>query len=592
MRSFAMPGPLLKGISVSPGVARGTAFVLYAAHNQAVPRRELKDDEIPRELGRFDAALDHAEAELAELRRSLLDQFPAEAEIFAAQALLVRGPHLVDPVRARVNERRLNIEAAVSEVLDELIGMFAGVADPVMRERAADIRDIGKRLLSLLVTERPSGEFEIPEGSVLIADELLPSVSARLDLGRIRALVTERGGRSSHASILARARGLTAVAGITKVTDHIRTGERVIVDGIAGVVFVDPDANVAREYDRVEANIRAYRNELQQLIELPSVTADGVTIPLFANVNAFADTETADRCRADGIGLYRTEFSFAIRPKLPTEEEQYEFLERAAARFDPRPVTFRLLDIGGDKELPTLPLPYAKNPALSQRGIRLLLDHSAMLRAQLCAFLRVSARHPVSILVPVVGGIEDIRRTRAVIREVQSELRARGIRFDRDTPIGAMIEVPAAALMVPALSREVDFFSLGTNDLTQYLLAVDREDERVADYYHPLHPAMIRLIQSIAAAAQTAGRELTICGEVAGVAANAELLLGLGLRRFSVSPNQLLEVKNAIRSVRLDEAERLAHRALELDTTAEIEALVAERAPGASPLSPVSTLRP
>ncbi|HWE30311.1 MAG TPA: phosphoenolpyruvate--protein phosphotransferase [Polyangia bacterium] len=583
-----MPGPLLKGIAVSSGVARGTAFVLVAAHNRAVPRREIRDEEIPHELERFDAALQRAETELAALRRSLSAQLPTEAEIFAAQALLVRSAQLVDPVRARVREERLNVEAALSEVLDDLTSRLAAVADPVLRERAADIRDVGKRLLSLLVTEPPTRECIFPEESVLVADELLPSVSARLELGRVRALVTERGGRSSHASILARARGLTAVAGIADATERIKTGDRVIVDGIAGVVFVDPDAKIAREYDRVEADIRAHRDELLELVELPSVTMDGTSVPLLANVNAFADTEAADRYRADGIGLYRTEFGFVVRPKLPTEDEQYEFLERAAARFAPRPVTFRLLDVGGDKELPTLPLPHSRNPSLSQRGIRLLLQHPELLRTQLAAFLRVGARHPVSILIPVVGDLQDVRRTRAIIREVQSELRARGERSDRETPIGAMIEVPAAALMVGALAREVDFFSLGTNDLAQYVLAVDREDERVADYYQPLHPSLLRLIGSVAEAARRAGRELTICGEMAGVPANVELLLGLGLRRFSVAPSQLLEVKNAIRTASVDDAERLARHALELDTSEEIEALLDERYGSSSPLTPAS----
>jgi phosphotransferase system enzyme I (PtsI) len=584
-----MPGPLLKGIAVSSGVARGTAFVLVAAHNRAVARRDIRDEEIPHELERFDAALQRAESELAELRHSLTAQLPSEAEIFAAQALLVRSAQLVDPVRARVREERLNVEAALSDVLDELTRTLAAVVDPVLRERAADIRDVGKRLLSVLFSEPATGEYVFPEESVLIADELLPSVSARLELGRVRALVTERGGRSSHASILARARGLTAVAGIADATARIKTGDRVIVDGIAGVVFVDPDAKIVREYERVEADIRAHRDELLELVSLPSVTMDGTSVPLLANVNAFADTEAADRCRADGIGLYRTEFGFVIRPKLPTEDEQYEFLERAAARFAPRPVTFRLLDVGGDKELLTLPLPYSRNPSLSQRGIRLLLQHPELLRAQLAAFLRVGARHPVSILIPVVGDVEDVRRTRAVIRDVQSELRARGERLDRETSIGAMIEVPSAALMVSALAREVDFFSLGTNDLAQYVLAVDREDERVADYYQPLHPSLLRLIGSIAEAAHGAGRELTICGEMAGVPANVELLLGLGLRRFSVAPSQLLEVKNAIRSVTIADAERLARDALVLDTSAEIEALLDERYGRSSPVTPASS---
>jgi phosphotransferase system enzyme I (PtsI) len=432
---------------------------------------------------------------------------------------------------------------------------------------------VGKRILSLLTCD-PFESDAIPAGAIVIADELLPSVTARLELHRVAALVTERGGRSSHASILARAQAVPAVAGIESATARIKTGDPVIVDGISGVVFVDPNATVEREYERVEAEIRSRHDELQQIVALPSVTLDGVAIPLLANVNKLADTEAADRCNADGIGLYRTEFGFSIRPMLPTEDEQFEFLERAAARFHPRPVTFRLLDIGGDKELPSLPLPASRNPSLAQRGIRLLLEHPAILRSQLRAFLRVSAKHPVSILVPVVGGLEEIRRTRRIVREVEDELRASGVRFERPTPIGAMIEVPSAALLAPALAREVDFFSLGTNDLVQYVLAVDREDEAVSGYYQPLHPSVLRLIHSVADAARAADRELTICGEMAGNPLHTQLLLGLGLRRFSVAPGQMLEVKNAIRNTRIDDAEQLARRALTLATVEEIEALL------------------
>jgi phosphoenolpyruvate-protein phosphotransferase (PTS system enzyme I) len=265
------------------------------------------------------------------------------------------------------------------------------------------------------------------------------------------------------------------------------------------------------------------------------------------------------------------------KPQFPSEDEQCRLYRRVMERMGGLPVTLRTLDIGGDKQLPTLPLPASRNPSLAQRGIRLLLEHPALLRSQLRAFLRVSADHPVSILLPVVGGLEEVRRTRALVREAQEELRARGQRFDPATPVGAMIEVPAAALLVPALAREVDFFSLGTNDLVQYLLAVDREDEDVASYYQPLHPSVLRIIYSIAQAADAAGRELTICGEMGGNPANVALLLGLGLRRFSVAPGRLLEVKDAIRHARIDAAQELAQRALALSTVDEIEALVAGR---------------
>jgi phosphoenolpyruvate-protein phosphotransferase len=324
----------------------------------------------------------------------------------------------------------------------------------------------------------------------------------------------------------------------------------------------------------VEAQLRSHREELGHLIDLPSVTLDGTRVPLLANINKFADTEAAFGLNADGVGLYRTEFGFSVRGTFPTDDEQFEFLKRAAERFHPRPMVLRLLDIGGDKELPYFPLPAARNPSLAQRGIRLLLEHPEILKAQLRAFLRVSADHPVQILLPVVGGLEEVRRTRAILAEVQGELAARGVRFNRDTPVGAMIEVPSAALLASALAREVDFFSLGTNDLVQYLLAADREDEGIARYYQPLHPAVLRLIFSLAQAARTAERELTLCGEMAGNPSYTRLLLGLGLRRFSVAPRQMLEVKAAIRGARIDDAERLAQRALELGSVAEIEALI------------------
>jgi phosphotransferase system enzyme I (PtsI) len=568
---------VLRGLAVSSGVARGTAFVLVSAHNIAVPRRDLDDAAVADELARFDAALDAAEEQLAELQRSLTDRLKAaESQIFAAQALLVRSTSLVDPVRQLVSERRINVETALAEVLDELVRTFEAIPDPILRERAADIRDVGKRVLSLLAVSQLESESAIPEGAIVVADELLPSVTARFELQRVVALVTERGGRSSHSSILARAQGIAAVAGIENATGRIKTGQPLIVDGVAGVVFIDPDAALEREYQRLEAEIRVHHAELAHLIDQPSVTLDGTVVPLLANVNKLADTEAAFRTGADGIGLYRTEFGFSIRPAFPTEEEQYEFLERAAARVHPRPITFRLLDIGGDKDLPYLALPGVRNPSLSRRGIRLLLEYPEILRTQLRAFLRVAQAHPVSILLPVVGGIEDVRRATAVVREVEDEMRARGLFLERPTPIGAMIEVPSAALLAPALAREVDFFSLGTNDLVQYVLAVDREDEQVAGYYQPLHPSVLRLIHQVAEAARVGKRELTICGEMAGAPANTELLLGLGLRRFSVAPGQLLEVKNAIRKSRIDEAEDKARRALALSTTQEIEALLGD----------------
>jgi phosphoenolpyruvate-protein phosphotransferase (PTS system enzyme I) len=567
---------LMRGTAVSPGIGRGTAYVLACGVGTPALRREIAADEVPGELARLDAALAEAEQDLLALKKVVDDSIgPSEGDIFAAQALVVRDPILRTQVSALVRDQRINVESAVADIVLKFTRTFDDIPDPYLRERAADIRDVGRRVLSALVGEQD--QLEVPEGAVVVADELLPSVTARLDLGGVRALVSEHGGRFAHASILARSQGTPAVIGIAGAARAIKTGDRVIVDGIAGVVFVNPPRAVEREYERLEIDIRTDKDKLRDLIDLPAVTADGTAIGLFANVSKLADTEPAMLYKADGIGLYRTEFGYAIRSALPTEEEQFEFLERAAQRLHPRHITFRLLDIGGDKQLSYFPLPASRNPSLAERGIRLLLKHPDVLKRQLRAFLRVSANHPISILLPVVGGLEEIRRTRQVISEVQRELAAEGQPFDPNIPLGAMIEIPAAALIARQLAAEVDFLSLGTNDLVQYVLAADREDETIAPYYQPLHPAVLRLIGSVADVARETGRPLTICGDIAGDPLYTELLLGLGLRALSVASGELLVVKNRIRKTTLAEARAFAEQALALGSASEVEAFVAER---------------
>jgi phosphotransferase system enzyme I (PtsI) len=483
---------------------------------------------------------------------------------------------LRERVFRRIEEKLVNVEAAVSETLDESARALESNAG---RNRAADIVDVRRRLLSALAEQGSRARREVPEGSIVVSDELLPSVTARLELDHAAGLVTERGNRFSHSSILARSLGTPAVAGVAGAASRIRTGDRLIVDGVAGVVFVNPEPSVEREYERLAADLQTAKEHLRQLARVPTVTLDGTTLPLLANVNKFSDTEAALLFNADGVGLYRTEFTFAIRSALPTEDEQFEFLERAAERMHPRKLALRLVDLGGDKLLPYFPLPPSRNPSLAERGIRLLLRHREVLETQLRAFLRVSARHPVSILLPVVVGPEDVRLARQVVRDVQRALAAEGKSFNPAIRIGAMIEVPSAALLTPALAREADFLSLGTNDLVQYVLAADREDETSAHDYQPLHPAVLRLLQLVVDGARNAGRELSICGEMAGNPLHTSLLLGLGLRELSVAPGQLLEVKRAIRATRLEHAHELAQSALELGSAAEVEALLKEHAP-------------
>ncbi len=562
-------------MAVSPGIAHGKAYVIACAERSAAAQRSVEGAEVAGELERFEAALTRAEADLLTLRQAVSEKIGAsEAEIFAAQALIVRDPSFRKQVTAIVTDKRVNIEAAVAEVMERFTHAFEKIPDPYLRERAADVRDVGRRILSALIQTHGADSAEIPEGAIIVAEELLPSATAKLELNRARAFVTERGGKYSHTAILARSLGTPAVAGVPEASVKIKTGDELIVDGMAGTVFVNPGPSVREEYQRVEDEMRAYKRALRQLVDVPSVTEDGTAIPLLANVSKFADTEAALLFKADGIGLYRTEFSFQVRTSFPSEDEQYEFLARAAERFHPRRVVFRLLDVGGDKDLPYLPLPTSRNPSLAQRGIRLLLRHPDVLRVQLRAFLRVSADHPVSILMPVVGGVEEARQARVVLARVQEELAAEGKRFDPRIPLGAMIEVPSAALVVRALAREVDFFSLGTNDLVQYVLAADREDESIAPYYQPLHPGVLRLIHDLVQGAAEMGRPVTICGEMAGIPEYAELLIGLGLREFSVDPGELLDVKSRIRKVRLEDARALARAALEAGSAAEVETLI------------------
>jgi phosphoenolpyruvate-protein phosphotransferase (PTS system enzyme I) len=362
----------LRGTAVSSGVARGTAYVLARVDGSAAALRSVEPSQIDAELARFEAAVGRAEQDLRALEDRVAQKLGAsEGAIFAAQALIVRDPSFVDNVAAFIRQRSINAEGAVAVVIDRFTRRFDEIADPYLRERAADIRDVGRRLLAVLIEEQGPEAAAIPEGAIVVADELLPSITAHFDLDGVRAFVTERGGRFSHAAILARSQGTPAVAGVAEATLKIESGNRLIVDGVSGVVFVNPTPAVEREYQRLEAEMESSRKGLSQLVDLASTTVDGTDIALLANVNKFSDTEPALLVGAQGIGLYRTEFAFTVRKAFPTEDEQYEFLARAAERFHPRKVVFRLLDIGADKELPYFPLPATRNPSLGQRGIPL-----------------------------------------------------------------------------------------------------------------------------------------------------------------------------------------------------------------------------
>lgn len=380
-----------------------------------------------------------------------------------------------------------------------------------------------------------------------------------------------------HAAILARSLGIPVVSDIREATSTITTGDLLIVDGSAGLVFINPNESIVQEFVNLERDFRAARETMKALVDLPACTRDGVTVKLLANIGKTADMEAALLFKADGIGLFRTEFGFLIRDHFPTEEDQYGILKNVAEQFHPRPVAVRLLDLGADKGLAYFPLAQTQNPALSERGIRLMLQHRNILESQLRAILRVSSDHPVSILIPMVAGLEEVREVRRLLDSVKESFKSKGRRFNPSIRLGVMIETPAAALMVGELAREVDFFSLGTNDLVQYILVADRGDPAMEPYYRPAHPALLRIIRSVTKAIDPETKDLAICGEIAGDPFYVELLLGLGLRCFSVVPTEILEVKNIVRSVSLAEAKKMARQALTMSTALEVENFLEKR---------------
>ncbi len=564
---------MMLGHAASPGLARGRALMCECARQAIVPRRRVSVEETPKEMERFDEAVAAVEANLAQVEadvRRTLGQ--AEAEIFGVQILMLREVKLREAVRELCSGERVNVEVAVEQAIERLIAVFACMEDPYLRERAADLSEVGRRLLDHFANDpQPAIPGDV-DGCVLVASELFSSAVAGLAGRGVRALIIERGGVTAHATILARALGIPMLVHVAEATQRIRAGDFVIVDALAGRAFTNPTAQILRKYDELEADLHAHESALGELIGLPAVTRDGVEIKLSANIGQTADAVAAACVKPDGTGLYRTEFIFLVQDHFPSEEEQFQFYWATAEHLRPGKTVIRVLDTGSDKPLAYFPMPREANPALGCRGTRLLLAHPTILRTQLRAILRVSATHPVAILLPMITGVDELRAVKAVIEAVKAELAAAGVRFDACIQVGAMIETPAAALLIGQLADEADFFSVGTNDLVQYLLAADRDGGGEA--YDPLHPAVLHTLASLAEAADSAGKPISLCGEIASDPLYTALLLGLGFRRFSVTSGRLLEIKYAIRSIDLTHAGSLAERVLQLDTTRDIRTRV------------------
>lgn len=555
----------IQGIAASPGIAIGP--VTRLGEEERKFRRTVAAGEATREKERFAAARQKAKAELEALQERAAGAYGAEkGEVFAAQQLMLEDPLLVDAVNAAIAGRAASAEAAVETAVRAAADMLAGLDDEYLRERAADVRDIGRRLTRIL----QGTETRAAAAGILAARELLPSDTACLDLAAVRGFVTALGGRTSHSSILARAAGIPAVVGVGGSLDFLRDGETVIIDGHAGIILLEPGQAELDEYRRRQEQERRRQDGLAAAAALAGVTADGWRVEVAANIGTPADMSRAAAAGAEGVGLFRTEFLFLERDRVPGEDEQYEAYRQVLAAMPDKRVVIRTLDAGGDKQLPFLSGPAEANPALGLRAIRLCMAHRAVFKTQLRALLRAGTAGQLHIMFPMIATLEELLDAKALLREAAAELAGEGVGHRADVPVGIMVEVPAAALSAGELIREADFLSIGTNDLVQYTMASDRMNEHVAYLNDYFQPPVLRLVAGVARAAEAGGKWAGMCGEMAGDPLATPLLVGLGLTELSMNSRAVPGVKAIVRRLRRDRAAAWAEEALKLPTAGEV----------------------
>jgi phosphotransferase system enzyme I (PtsI) len=571
----------LSGIGVSPGIAIGPAY-LGDRGELPVSESRIADSDIEAERARFAEAVGVSAKQLRKLR-SRATALPGSAAdeigyVLDAHLAMLANSRLVRGVHQCIARRHINAERAIQLEIEEIGKTFAAMKDPYLAARIDDIRVVGSRLIRNLLKKPYVAYSGLSGGAIILAEEVTPADTALMDPRRIGGFATTFGGAEGHTAIMARALGLPAVLAVPGLLERARADSRLVIDGSAGTVIIDPSPETVLDYQERHEEFVRERRQFGRMRRLPAVTRDGVEIRLEANLELPVELEQALANGAMGLGLVRTEFLYMNREDLPSEDEQYEFFAALVAGMEGRPVTLRTLDVGGDK-LPEALAHYAAadsaNPALGLRAIRLSLKERRLLDTQLAAMLRAASLGPVRILLPMISTIDELRRTREAMEQVARRLRRRGVRLPQSLPpLGAMIEVPGAALAADALAGEADFFAVGTNDLTQYTLAIDRTDEQVAHLYNPLHPAVLRLVQFAVEAATRRHIPISVCGEIAGDPRYAALLLGLGLRELSMAPQSIPRVKQRIRSLDMVAATRRARAIMDQADSARIAALL------------------
>lgn len=567
-----------KGVPASPGVVIGKVY-LFDVSRPKIKRYRIPPNRVEDEIKAFKTAVAETRKQIEELRDRIHEGMGREyGEIFGAHLLILDDPFLLFEVVKKIKEECVNVEHALWEVLEKVTSSISSLEDEYLKERAADIHDIGRRILENLIKSKRSLIREIEEEVVVIAHSLAPSDTAQMHKEKVIGFATDVGSRTSHAAIMARALEIPAVVGLKDLTQHAKDGDMVVIDGIHGEVILNPRDSELKQYTRKQKEYVDFVAGLAHLRELPAQTKDGWRVSISANIEIQEEVHHVRKHGAEGIGLYRTEFLYLNRTTLPSEEEQFETYMEVAETLYPYPLTIRTLDIGGDKFVPHLAnYTQEPNPFLGLRAIRLCLEHPDIFKTQLRAILRASRLGNLRVIFPMITTIDEFRMSKGIFEEVKEELRTKEIEFDEGIKVGIMIETPSAALTSDILAKEADFFSIGTNDLIQYTLAVDRANESIAHLYEPSHPAILRLVKRTIEAAHSEGKLVEMCGEMAANPLFIPILLGLGLDGFSMSGVVIPEIKEIIRSLTLDEAKVIAEDALKLTTTEGIIRLIKRR---------------
>lgn len=564
----------LKGIAAAPGIAIAPVVHFHTTLDQ-IPVWQVDDKGIEAEIGRLSGAISSVTSSLLGLQKELAGALGKhDVRIYDAQLAILHDQTFRKDVEDAVAQEKVNLEVALQHVITRYESVFEAMDNASMRERAADLRDIGRQLVGALVANDRQKYIADGADYLFAADEFLPSDAGILDRAHIQGIVTAHGGKYSHGAILARSLGIPAIVGVDGFMQETVSGALAILDGDAGIVLLDPTVEELADYERRLREERSVESRISELRFQPSVTPDGTSVRLMANVEGVQDLDNLELDTMAGIGLFRTEFAFMERRQFPTEEEQVSMYRRAVESADGKPVTFRALDVGGDKPLGYFQMPGERNPVLGWRGIRLCLDWPDILYTQLRAILRASALGHARILLPMITTRSEVVRCRDVVDQLTADLRANNVPYDARIELGVMVEVPVLVHVLPEILPVVDFLSVGTNDLVQYLLAVDRDNQRVAKMYDPFHPGVLRVLSQIAEVARAAGKDASICGEIAGDHYFTPLLVGLGFRELSMAPVFLPRVKLMLRSFSLAECEDLAARALAMHATSAVRKLV------------------